>query len=116
HVPYPKAGWTYAELTAAAAAITKLSDGATKYFGMSQPPDSSALWAWDGIYRGFGAALIGDNGKMNVNNEGGKGALAAFNSLLQSGYVPPPEPSGTDVGADTVFLGGKAGMQISGGW
>ena len=38
HVPYPKAGWTYSDFTTAAAAITKLSDGSTKYFGLSQPP------------------------------------------------------------------------------
>ena len=115
-VPYPKAGWTYADFTAAAAAISKLSDGTTKYFGLSQPPDASALWGWDGIYRGFGAALIGDDGKMNVNNEDGVAALTEFNNLVKDGYAPQPEPSATDVGSDTIFLGGKAGMQISGGW
>jgi len=115
-LPYPKAGWTYDEFNKDAAAIAKLSSGENKIWGLSQPPDPSALWGWQGIYAGFGANLIGPDGKMDVDNAGGKAALTEFGDLVKDGLAPKPEPSAGQPGADTVFLGGKAGMAISGGW
>jgi multiple sugar transport system substrate-binding protein len=111
-VEYPKENWTFDNMKAAAekiAANAKSDKG--KVFGLALASGFTS-WPIDGIYRSFGASLINDQGKVEVNNPGGIAMLKYFSDLVKSGVSPKPEAGQS---LQNTWTNGLIGMYIDSG-
>lgn len=114
-VPEPTPDWTWADLRAAAAAVT---DPANKVFGLVFPADSSETMVWQYIamlWAGGGDILNADNTEAIFNQEPGVRALTTLTEIAQdeSLYLDYQPDSGK---SSQLFNSGQIGMIITGPW
>ncbi len=114
-VPEPGPDWTWADLRAAAQAVT---DPANKIFGLVFPADGSetTVWQYDAmLWAAGGDLLTDDNSQVAFNDDAGVRALTTLTEIQQDGsmYLDFQPDSGK---YGQLFNSGKIGMVITGPW
>jgi multiple sugar transport system substrate-binding protein len=114
-VPEPTNDWTWADLRAAAKAVT---DPANKIFGLVFPADASETMVWQYIamlWAAGGDILNADNTEAIFNQEPGVRALQTLVDINNDGsmYLDYQPDSGK---YGQLFNAGQIGMVITGPW
>jgi len=113
---YPTANWTYADLLAAAKALTldTNSDGKTEQYGLwTDTWDMELLWS-EAIWAYGGEIISADHTKTLIGEGPARDAWAYIDSLYKEGVMPTPTTSG-EYGSD-LFQSGMAAMTTIGHW
>lgn len=114
-IAYPTQDWTFEDMQAASEAIAaSVSSEDGPIYGNAMVPMHD--WVSDGFYRAFGANFITDEGAVNVNNDGAMAMLNHFVENVENGVTPAPDAGYNNFSMLTVWLDGRAGLAIDGGW
>ncbi len=109
-VPLPKPGWTEADFTKAAKALTK-----DDRFGFAVTvPDAFTVFA-----RSKGARYLDDKGQLDLTNDRLKGAFTQYAKLVTEEKVAPLFPSSGTLSsavANGRFFSGNVAMYVDGPW
>jgi multiple sugar transport system substrate-binding protein len=112
----PTADWTWADMYAAAEAITNAdittADGA-EVLGFSAAADRNR---WMGFFYGNGGALFDADGAVAFNSPGAVEALDFYASFVANGVGAPPANLGGAGWNGEAFGRGLAAMTIEGNW
>ena len=108
-VPYPKSGWTWDDLQAAAKKLNNPSESVSGFAFSGKPdPYDFEMFLW-----GNETAYIDEKGNLqgNVNSEKSIEVLTMFQNMLKEGYAITTEGSGS-----TEMKSGKVAMFSNGAW
>ena len=106
--------WTWEELADIARELTVGDDPATKQWGFYWQFEPGWLFP---IFRAFGGDIAtADRSQITLDSEGSVAALEFLNDLMWvDGAAPPPSVTSATSGAD-LFMQGRLGMILDGGW
>ena len=108
-VPYPKSGWTWDDLQAAAKKLNNPEESISGFAFSGKPdPYDFEMFLW-----GNGTAYVDKEGNLqgNVNSEKSIEVLTMFQNMLKEGYAITTEGSGS-----TEMKSGKVAMFSNGAW
>lgn len=103
---------TWDELISAAA---KLQKGDTYGWAVPMSIDYNTVQVFMSMYLGYGARMLGPDGKCGFNTDDFKAALSRFTGVFKKG-TPPDAATADGNTASRYFQDGKAAMYISGPW
>ena len=110
-LPPPRPGWTWADLTAAAARLTGPRGGGGRRWGFYVSHHSPSIWtlAWQ-----HGARIVGDDGRIDVQERGTIRALELLAELVERDRVAEPQADRGGTGGPRHLMGaftsGQAAM------
>ena len=110
-VAYPKAGWTWADMKAAAKALT---DPAKGQWGIAASPYGQENY-YDSIAQAGGYVISADGKKSGYGSPEALAGIKLWTDLIAEGSSPTLQQM-NDTAPETVFLSGKIAMFQAGSW
>ncbi|WP_309064783.1 ABC transporter substrate-binding protein [Microbacterium sp.] len=110
-VDYPKAGWTWDDLKAAAA---KLTDPAKGQYGIAASQFGQENY-YNSIAQAGGEVINADGTKTGYDTPGALAGITLWTDLIEAGSSPTAQQM-TDTGPEDMFLSGKVAMFQNGSW
>lgn len=110
-VAYPKAGWTWADMSETAA---KLTDKAKGVYGIAASPYAQENY-YDSIPQAGGYVISPDGKKTGYGSPEALKGIEFWLDLIKAGSSPTAQQM-TDTAPEDMFLSGKVAMLQTGSW
>jgi multiple sugar transport system substrate-binding protein len=109
-ISVPSDSWTLEDMKNAAIEVSaKLSSPGAKVWGWTY---EGFGWGTEGLWRGFGATRCDDDGKVQIDNEGGRAMMTWLKEMYDAGAMDMPEVSE----ARSAWQTARTAMCCGSGW